>query len=443
VMSEVQKPGLRDFIEAEMQANNGPPLRLLTAADLATAPASSNEVRVLLDGNVIAVSRDIDLLRSISGRIRNAPATSGNLYLQRISNAYREGAGLLFTADLERIASLGPQKVLSKAGANSVKYLVFEQKDIAGKTENRAVVNFNGARQGIASWLAAPAPMGSLSFVSGEATVAASFVVKNPSLLLDDLIAMASAENPKFQPWLADLEARLGIHFREDLANTFGSDITIALDGPMLPTPSWKASVEVNDPVRLQQTIERLIVELNIEAKQHGKQGVVLDKTQSNGRTVYVIRSLDQPGFEPAYSFVDGYLVVASGTPVLNRAMRIHDNGGSLNHSQRFTSLMPTDGQTNFSAVVYYNLSKIADSVNTVVDATQAVTPQQKQAIQELADSTKPTLIYAYGQADQIQIASTGTILGLGLDNVLATGGLNAIFQRRLPGTLKSKASYK
>jgi hypothetical protein len=262
-------------------------------------------------------------------------------------------------------------------------------------------------------------------------------------LLLDDLIAMASAENPKFQQAFADLEAKLGIHFREDLANTFGSDITIALDGPMLPSPSWKASVEVNDPARLQQTIERLIAELNIEAKKHGKQGVVLDKTQSNGRTVYVIRSLDQPGFEPAYSFVDGYLVVASGTPMLNRAMRIHDNGGSLNHSQRFTSLMPTDGQTNFSAVVYYNLSKIADSVNTIVDATQAVTPQQKQAIQELADSTKPTLIYAYGQADQIQIASTGTILGLGLDNVLATGGLNAIFQRRLPGTLKGKASYK
>lgn len=439
VMAEVQKPGLREFIEADMKAHAGPALCILAAA---AAPDVNSGMRVLLDGNIIAVSQDTELLRSLSSRIRNAPSTS-NLYLQRISNAYREGAGLLFTADLERIASRLPQKILNNAGANTVKYLVFEQKDIGGKTENHAIVNFSGARQGIASWLAAPAPMGSLSFISSEATVAASFVFKNPAQLLDDLIQMASASHPDFQREFAELESKLGIRFREDLANTFGSDITIALDGPPLPSPSWKASVEVNDPVRLQQTIDRLIAEANSEAKQHGKEGIELEKRQSNGRTVYILKFLDHPGFEPSYSFVDGYLVVASGTPILNRAMRTHDNGNSLNRSSRFTSLLPADGQTNFSAVVYYNMSTLTDSVAAAADATSAVTPEQKRAIQELADSVKPTLIYAYGQTDQIQIASTGSVLGLGLDNFLTAGGLNGIFRMRLPGTRPGKASYK
>ncbi len=442
VMAEVLKPGLREFIEAEMHAHAGPAFRILAPADLAAVSGANSDMRVLLDGNVIAVSQDTELLRSVSENIRNAPSRS-NLYLQRISTAYGEGAGLLFTADLERIATRLPRKALESAGANSVKYLIFEQKNIGGKTENRAVVSFSGARQGIASWLATPAPMGSLSFISSEATAAASFVIKNPAQLLDDLIRMASANNPDFGPQLADLEAKIGIRLREDLANTLGSDITIALDGPALPSPSWKASVEVNDPVRLQQTIERLVAAANTEAKQHGKQGIELEKSQSNGRTIYTVKSLDHPGIEPSYTFVDGYLVLASGAPILNRALRTHDNGNSLNRSNRFTSLLPSDGQTNFSAVVYYNLSKMADGMATAADATSAVTEEQKQAIRDLADSMKPTLIYAYGQSDQIQVASTGNLLGLGLDNMITAGGLKGILQMRLPGTRPAKASYK
>ena len=442
VMAEIQKAGLREFIEAEIHAHAGPAFRLLAPADLAIATGTNDDMRVLLDGNIIAVSQDIELLRSFSGNIRNAPSLS-NLYLQRVSNAYRDGAGLLFTADLERIAARLPRKLLLNAGVSSVKYLVFEQKDIGGKTENRAVLSFSGTRQGIASWIANPAPMGSLGFISSEATAVASFVVKTPARLLDDLILIASANNPDFEREFASLEAKLGIRFREDLANTFGSDITIALDGPALPSPSWKASVEVNDPVRLQQTIERLLAEANIEAKQRGKQGIELEKQQSKGRTVYLVKSMDHPGIEAAYSFVDGYLVVASGTPILNRAMRTHDSGNSLTRSNKFTSLLPADGQTNFSALVYYNLSTLADSIASVTEATSAVTPEQKRAIQEVAESLKPTLIYAYGQTDQIQIASTGNLFGLGLNNILGAGGLKQIFQMRLPGTPLGNPSYR
>ncbi len=449
VMAEIQKPGLREFVEAEMKSHGGPPLRILTsAADLAGAQNGAGGTQILIDGNIIALSVDADSLRSLSARVHDPQpgGFSGTPYRQRISDAYREGAGLLFTADLQRIASVapsGPREVLNRTGANSLKYLVFEQKEIVGKTENRAVVSFNGLRQGIASWLAAPAPMGSLTFVSSEATVAASFVIKNPSQVLDDLIAMASAKDPNFTQEFAALEGKLGIHFREDLANTLGSDATIALDGPALPSPSWKVSVEVNDPARLQQTIERLIPEVNSQAQQHGKKGVELSTIQSNGRTVYVLKSLDNPLLEPAYTFLDGYLIIASGTPVLNRAIRTHDNGNSLNRSNRFTSLLPTDGQTNFSALVYYNLGNLAGTVADVLDAAKAVTSEQKQAIKDLANSSKPTLIYAYGQQDQIQIATTGGVFGMGLETALTAGGLNRIFQIQLPGTRNGKASYK
>ena len=38
-------------------------------------------------------------------------------------------------------------------------------------------------------------------------------------------------------------------HLNEIAAN-LGGEVTVAVDGPLLPTPSWKVAIEVNDPAR-------------------------------------------------------------------------------------------------------------------------------------------------------------------------------------------------
>ena len=53
-------------------------------------------------------------------------------------------------------------------------------------------------------------------------------------------------------------EAKLQIDIRDDLAANLGGEFLISLDGPVLPTPSWKAVIEVRNPDQLEQTLERI-----------------------------------------------------------------------------------------------------------------------------------------------------------------------------------------
>ena len=56
--------------------------------------------------------------------------------------------------------------------------------------EARASLGFDGPRTGMAAWLADPAPMGALDYVSPEATIVTAFVVKSPSTIVDELLTV-------------------------------------------------------------------------------------------------------------------------------------------------------------------------------------------------------------------------------------------------------------
>ena len=75
--------------------------------------------------------------------------------------------------NMEQIA--GPHvpksNMTDTAGLDNVRYLMIERKPNLGRTENSASLSFAGARHGLASWLAAPGPMGTLDFVSPDASV--------------------------------------------------------------------------------------------------------------------------------------------------------------------------------------------------------------------------------------------------------------------------------
>src|SRR5207247_8265192 len=125
-------------------------------------------------------------------------------------------------------------------GLGSIRTLMLEQKESAGRTDMRATVSFAGQRQGIFSWLAAPAPMRALDFVSPEAAFVAAFTMQAPGRVLDELQStglLASHDMDQGQ-------SKYGVNIRADLAAPLGGELAIAMDGPILP-PSWKLVVEV------------------------------------------------------------------------------------------------------------------------------------------------------------------------------------------------------
>ncbi len=83
-------------------------------------------------------------------------------------------------------------------GLDNMRFVTAEQKGPLAAPIHSASISFNGARHGIVSWLAAPGPMGSLEFVSKDATFAASFVMRDPRQLLSEILS---------RPWESPLRS--------------------------------------------------------------------------------------------------------------------------------------------------------------------------------------------------------------------------------------------
>jgi hypothetical protein len=356
-----------------------------------------------------------------------ASGFAGSDFGQEISSVYRRGAEVLIAANLERIVEAsqgrnfshdesGKPDPFATTGLKDVKYLIATRSEASGQTDNRAVLEFNGERRGMASWLAAPAPMGSLEYVSSDAGAVFSVVAKQPVLMLDDLFSTISASDANFNQNLAQAESDLGLDIRGDLASTLGGDVTLALDGPMLPTLSWKLVVEVNDSARLERSIETLVQRSTREAAKPGQPNVTLDPQQVNGRTFYTIHT-QGPGIatEFDYTFADGYMILAPSRPLVIAALSTHAGGTSLARSASFRALLPADSYANFSAVVYQNLGPVLQLL------ASNLTSQQMALVRQLASDAKPSVICAYGESDRIQIVSTSKFFGLDPDLMTLT----------------------
>jgi hypothetical protein len=296
-----------------------------------------------------------------------------------------------------------------------------EHREVGGKSESHADLLFASERQGVASWLAAPASMGSLEFVSPNASMVTSAVIKNPRSILEETFKMIGSGDRDFAEHIAEFEAKTGVNVLNDIAAPLGGEVTMAFDGPMIPTPRWKLIVEVYDPATLQSTIEKLVDSFNREgnAKGHSLQ---LTKRRVGSRTYFAIMNTSKVNSEVDYTFVDNYLIAAPDTGTLSRAIQSREAGYTLSHSSGFQALLPNDGYTNFSAIFYHNIGPVVGPLVEQVKASGALTQKQQQSIDALTANSAPGLIYAYGESDRIVVASNTGFMGLDLGTLLTMG---------------------
>jgi len=283
------------------------------------------------------------------------------------------------------------------------------------------VLTFGQARRGLASWLAEPAPMGALEFISSEAYMAGGFVMKEPSAVVDELFEYIAASDEGFEQRLTEFEREHSIDFRKDLAAALGGEFAIALDGPVLPIPSWKFVMEVYDPTGLQRTLEWLVAKLNEVAGDAGRGGFSIVVDAGRGRTYYELRSLDT-GLSAHYTFVDGYWVAAASRGLLDRALQYRSSGYTLTSAPGFRALLPTDRHVSFSGVYYQNLGPILEPfARTFGEMANGLDGEQRRLIEQLGASTGPSLTLAYGDPNRITFVnrSEGGLLGSTLGSFL------------------------
>jgi hypothetical protein len=278
LLAEVKRPGLRSFLESQLAqwgagGDSGPRILAFQSDNnndaryyrrSRGAPSDSNgPMLIALKDDLIAIGWDQDQLDEIAARSQGVPRPIGqNSLLASAKQVYDTGAGWMLCIDMEQIARKSVIRRRQDGGSDmppgleAMRYLVVERKEIAGRMENQATLNFAGRRTGLAAWLADPAPMGTLDFVSPSATVAVSMVVRRPSWMLSDLMQYAARRDRSFQDGLDSAYRHSGIR-PDELAAPLGGEFTFALDGPLLPLPAWKLAIEVYDASRLQWMIDR------------------------------------------------------------------------------------------------------------------------------------------------------------------------------------------
>jgi hypothetical protein len=298
-----------------------------------------------------------------------------------------------------------------------VRYLIAEHRETNGLPENHLNLQFSGTRQHVASWLAAPAPIGSLDFVTPSASMAVALLSKDPTAIADDLMTMAADEGKQNTGW-TEAEAKLQINFRDDLAANLGGEFLWSLDGPLLPTPSWKAVIEVHDPQRLENTLERLTQSLNDQAQGTKRDAVAIESSEIGAQRFYSLLDLTSGTTVAQYIFADGYMIVAPTRALLMQALQTHASGDSLAQSAAFKALLPKDENENYSAIAYQNLSPVLTPLLSQVSGEAA------EAIRQMASDARPTAICAWGRDSRIEAASNSHLFGF---DFLSLGALRSL----------------
>lgn len=437
-LAEVKTAGLRAFLETELARlaapGEQPKVRIVDALPPATAE-SGRELLILVRPGLVAISPDARSLSQVLASVDGAAGGrfAGTPLYSRIAAAYRNGAGFLLAADLERLGTAEGRRegnTRREHGFENAKYFLAEQKEVEGKTQIRAALGFDGPRQGLASWLARPAAIGALDYVSPEAMAAAAFVTRKPAEILDEILAMEQAGKPGDHRDIEEFQAKTGIDVRNDLAAAFGGEFALAFDGSLLPTPAWKFVAEVYDPAALESTIRKLVDAANREAAERGRGSVTLEEHVADGRRYYSITVPEAKKLvEIHYTLDGGYLIAAPSRALLDKAISYRSSGSNLARSAAFTSLLPRDPQANFSGVLYQNIGPLVAPVAEGVGAAAQLTPEQRQAVQQISAQMKATLLALYGEEDQIVMAANGNLFSLGINNLLGMRGAGMLAQ--------------
>jgi ferric-dicitrate binding protein FerR (iron transport regulator) len=392
-------------------------------------------LKVVNRGGVLLFGPDAGAVEAAADQL-DSGFQSTPLYA-RIAESYREGAGLLIWADLAQ----------AHRGFEGARYFSVEQKQTGGQMVASAALGFDGPRTGLAAQLAEPSPMGSLDYISPDATAVLGFVVKDPGAIVDLALSVPQGSFSAAQKTLADEHREKGFDVRDDLAASLGGEFAFALDGPLMPVPSWKLVSEVYDPNRFQASLQRFVDRHNQEMAQTGKKPLHTAQETFEGRTYYTIAAVDSgPLMEAHYTFDQGYLIAGPTRALVYNALRLKTAGTSIKHSARFLALTPRDRHVNFSVVIYQNLGTSMAPLAALAGAFMPPGGAGRGNLLQGLSNVKPALYAVYGEPDCITMTANGDVLGSTLASLLS-GNILGMTGIPLPigqmmGTHAPQASY-
>jgi type II secretory pathway pseudopilin PulG len=402
MIAEVRKPGLKEFLQQlvkELPDKSKPDVRILDLKELSIVKnsAKAEEFVVLVRPDFVIAGPGLEAVRTFNKTLQ---ARSGGFasspFGQRLLQTYQGGTSVVAGGDLHKMlkeipsGTLENQKMLDRAGFNDVKYLIWNHKQAGEQSISETELSFLGPRHGVASWLAAPKPLGSLDFVSPKAALVISLGFKNLAEIFDDVKELSTYSNQNAFAMLPQMEQAMQISLRDDLLSQLQGEITVEVEVSAEGQPTWNAILRVNDPNHLQKTLDRLLLTAPMQTRQFDKEGVHYHA---------ILLPSPQKAVEVAYTFVDGYMVIGSSTAVAAQAIQLHRSGESLAKSTKFLASLRPGYPPEMSALFYEDFAAL-------------MALQMRQLSPELTSfpaisESLPIAFTAYGEERAIRAVST------------------------------------
>lgn len=435
--AEIHKPGLKKFLDdllAQSPANGKPGLRILDPKELAAAVDDGHaqqQLIVLVRPDFVAAGSDLATLRKFNARLDRSNSDFASApFGKRILQAYNGGVTLLAAADLQKILTLAPPTLnqnpsFERSGFADLQYLVFEHQTISGQSINSTDLSFSSPRRSVAAWLAKPAPLGGLDFVSPNALFVTSFILANPVQTFDDVKSLTAS--PGSNPFAAlDLfEKSFKLSAKDDLLNLLSGEITLELDKVSPQEQNWKAMLRVNDAPHLQRTLATLLAATHMDVQQSDDSGV----------TIYTLKipSENSPK-EFGYAFLDGYFLIASTPALVSEAVALHKSGQSLAKSQKFLAALPP-GHSSAASALFYQ-----DPVALATLGLRQAAPDMADSFAKFFGQATPSVTCLYGEEKSIRAESTSPAFAAGLVMVAAAVAIPNLLRSKIAANEASAA---
>jgi|CXWL01.1.fsa_nt_gi ferric-dicitrate binding protein FerR (iron transport regulator) len=427
VLAEVaDAAGFHAFVEAEIAAEPEGDRLVLVDDPAAQGPGDRHHLYLWIgQGLAVASPEPRHLAEVAAGAVAGGTGFRERSLHTTLAAAYEQGVEWLFAADLERLLDQEgrSREDLATLGFESARHAVGRWSEEAG--QGTVDVTFDGPRHGVASWLAEPAPMGSLEYISADALGFATLLVRDPIDIVNEILPTLVGQNGALEE-LARIETELGIDLRQDLAAALGGELAFALEPPLAPKPGGKLIAEVYDAARLQASLVAIVERISTELEAKGKPGLRIETDATGGRTLYRVVTTTGTTLG-AYTFTDSYLLAGTSVALVDGALATKATGTNVTTTTRFQELLPTDGFSNFSALAFQDIGSRLAPLAQTLSSTANLTADQRQALEAASHLSPSALAYAYGGEDRLTFAaSLGTEGRFSLAALLGTGGLTA-----------------
>ena len=269
---------------------------------------------------------------------------AGSPFAAAIGERYRRGIGWLIAMDappLVTVMSKDDAPPIELAGMIGMKYLFLEQRAPAGAVENEVTFAFQGARTGMASWLADAGSGGAAEYLPSDALVAGYVSIREPLQLFEEFTAQITKLVPDFERGLASMDEKLGVGFLQNLSAALGTEAALALTGLSTSGPTWVMASVAYNPAVIDSSLQKLVETFNAELGPDEQAGrIVLEQESAGGRTWSTMK----PGGLPlglTWTYDRGYMVAASDRAVAERAIATRNGGFPLVWSPEFLGQLP------------------------------------------------------------------------------------------------------